>query len=327
MPRIWNSSRMPRMPRMQVKWCHQPQLGPPLPHAPGARMTAVTQTPSNEAYCAVFKTQPPQQEELTHEQWSGLKALLDRDLPPYVDFAVWGPHGHRLLRKMRLSGLAFGEKGVLRNVEIYGPPTFAHWEACYKCLRTGLIGWKAVGLGRLEGYYGMMKRYSDRYGPACWCLLYQADVRCRLELTERIRRRGEDERSKALAAGGTHPMDPSCPWDWVWGEIVSDAQFWKVELEEPALLILTHTKQLATMLGGDANVVGPAPKDDGPPSSKRSRPAANEQGNDSDQWSTSVKRQTWRAHNVQSGVYTTNRHSAPLCEGYQTGACLQRGRL
>ncbi len=47
---IWNSSRSPRMPRMKVKWCQDPRLGPPIPHAPGARMTWVKQTPSNKRY-------------------------------------------------------------------------------------------------------------------------------------------------------------------------------------------------------------------------------------------------------------------------------------
>ena len=48
---IWNSSREPpepREPRDPAKWWQDPQLGPPIPHAPGARMTAVTQTPSND---------------------------------------------------------------------------------------------------------------------------------------------------------------------------------------------------------------------------------------------------------------------------------------
>ena len=47
---IWNSLRMPREPpepREPGKWWQDPQLGPPIPHAPGARMTAVTQIPSN----------------------------------------------------------------------------------------------------------------------------------------------------------------------------------------------------------------------------------------------------------------------------------------
>ena len=45
---IWNSLRMPREPREPRKWWQDPRLGPPIPHAPGARMTAVTQTPSNK---------------------------------------------------------------------------------------------------------------------------------------------------------------------------------------------------------------------------------------------------------------------------------------
>ncbi len=43
---IWNSSPEPREPPEPGKWWQDPRLGPPIPHAPGARMTAVTQTPS-----------------------------------------------------------------------------------------------------------------------------------------------------------------------------------------------------------------------------------------------------------------------------------------
>ena len=57
---------------------------------------------------------------------------------------------------------------------------------------------------------------------------------------ERVRRRGEEEREKALSAGGAHPLDPTRPWDWVWGEVLSDADFWRAELEEPALLAITR---------------------------------------------------------------------------------------
>ncbi len=46
---IWNSSPEPREPPEPRKWWQDPRLGPPIPHAPGARMTAVTQTPSNRS--------------------------------------------------------------------------------------------------------------------------------------------------------------------------------------------------------------------------------------------------------------------------------------
>ena len=40
--RFWNSSPQ------RWKWCQEGRLGAHLPHAPGARMTVVQQTPSNE---------------------------------------------------------------------------------------------------------------------------------------------------------------------------------------------------------------------------------------------------------------------------------------
>ena len=43
--------------------------------------------------------------------------------------------------------------------------------------------------------------------------------------------------------------DLSKPWDWVWGEVLKDADFGRTELKEPALLIL-------------ARVVGGAPRSD-----------------------------------------------------------------
>ena len=43
----WNTPREPREPREPRKWCQELRLGAHLPHAPGARMTVVTQTPSN----------------------------------------------------------------------------------------------------------------------------------------------------------------------------------------------------------------------------------------------------------------------------------------
>ena len=41
----WNTPPEPPEP---AKWCQELRLGAHLPHAPGARMTVVTQTPSNE---------------------------------------------------------------------------------------------------------------------------------------------------------------------------------------------------------------------------------------------------------------------------------------
>jgi len=39
------------VPWVPPKWRHEVLLGPPLPHAPGVRMTRVSQTPSNYYQC------------------------------------------------------------------------------------------------------------------------------------------------------------------------------------------------------------------------------------------------------------------------------------
>ena len=45
---LWNTPPDPvGSSRIQRKWCHDLQLRPSLPHAPGVRMTGVKQTPSN----------------------------------------------------------------------------------------------------------------------------------------------------------------------------------------------------------------------------------------------------------------------------------------
>ena len=82
-----------------------------------------------------------------------------------------------------------------------------------------------IDLGNILNYASKIQMYVKRYGPSLWYLIYQADHRMRLENMERIRRRGELERSNALAAGGTHTFDPGRPWNWVWKQSTYDGTF------------------------------------------------------------------------------------------------------
>lgn len=259
-----------------------------------------------ENYRRIFGDVPPPDEELSTEQLTAIKTLLDADVAPYVDFAVWGPHSYRLMRKHRLSGSTFTADGLIVPVEIMGPPNFDQWIKSFKCLRTGLLSWNAVSLGRLDAYSDMMARYHSRYGAAMWHILYQADVRCRSEHMERIRRRGEEE----LANGGARSMDKAKPWDWVFAEATKDAQFWHVELEEPALLMLNRTKRANEMLGDEAPV--------GAPPTGGKRPGGGREG----ETPPKTKRpNTERVHNVEGNNFTTNRRGIKLCASFQEGTC------
>ena len=151
---------------------------------------------------------PSKDAEPTTEQLSVIQHLLDSGSPPYTDFAIFGPYGHRIERKLRLSGVTIGRDGLLRNVELAGPPTISNWLASYQVLMNALVMTGAVDLGVLVKYKNHIERLHDRYGSRIWAILYQADVRCRLELMERIRREAASEHEEAKRAGGT----TSCKW-------------------------------------------------------------------------------------------------------------------
>ena len=107
---------------------------------------------------------------------------------PYVDFGVWGPNHHRLLKKLRNTGLQLHAGGVLHTMELAGPPDLHAWLECYRLLTAALVAFERVGLGPMLDYGRLISTYSERYGALTWPLLYQCDVRCRLEHMERLRR-------------------------------------------------------------------------------------------------------------------------------------------
>lgn len=61
-------------------------------------------------YERVFgRNERPQKDmEPTADQLSAVVHLLQSGLPPYTDFAIWGPYGHRIERKLKLQGVILG---------------------------------------------------------------------------------------------------------------------------------------------------------------------------------------------------------------------------
>ena len=253
-------------------------------------------------YKAVFGVVPQVEEELTAEQLTAVQKFLESDVCPYVDFAVWVPHGNRMMRKLKLHGSTFSSDGSIIPIEVSGPPDIDCWCRSYACLRTALISWKAVELGRLDMYANMIKRYVSRYGSSVWFQIYQAETRCRSEHMERVRRRGDEERARAEAAGMSHPMNPKRPWDWVWGEVILDAHFWRIELEEPALIILSRR-------------MGRPPTSDNVAQIRPGKSLFREDLN----WRP-VK--FTRTHDVSCNLFVSNRKGRKLCAAFNTGACV-----
>ena len=209
-----------------------------------------------DCFKKIYGRDPKPDEECTGDQLTGVNALLQRDMVPYVDFGVWGPNHHRLLKKLRNTVLQLHAGGVLRTMELAGLPDLHSWLECYRLLTTALVGFEAVGLGPMLDYSRLISTYAERYGSLTWPLLYQCDVRCRLEHMERLRRVLERKFVDATARGQAPSLhfDPKHPWDLVWTAACEDFGFWHVQFEEPALIILTKSGRLSDIITGEAPI-------------------------------------------------------------------------
>ena len=253
---------------------------------------------------------PPEDEELSAEQLTTLHSLFKSNRVPYTDMAVWGPFQHRIQKKIKLKGVRFSSTGELQPIEMYGPPDFDAWRECYMVFRTGAIMFEQITPAKLDRYEKLIRGYSDRYGRECWPIIYQADVRARLEHAERVRRQGHDAYETAQRAGLTHPYDPAKPWDWVWQQMSMEILgFWQKEVVEPCMLYLSKASTLRTLVDDDAPVHGTSADSSG----SAARPAKRARGPDI------------REHMIgDDGNYSHNRRGVELCRLFQSGECLEK---
>jgi hypothetical protein len=215
---------------------------------------------------AAFKTQndgeePDDDEDISGDQLAALHHKLVSGAAPVVDFAVWRPHGSRLARQLKLTVMHLTHAGEYVPHEVPGPPSLQAWQAAW---RVFAVGMRALGAGtvtRLNLYSSKIAKVSELYGEHCWWLIAQADARMRSERMEKLRRRAEEARAKAVASGSTHEFDPLMPWDYLFKEAARDKEFWDDELDRKCLLYITHLRtvsQLAddgtgTRFQGDGN--------------------------------------------------------------------------
>ena len=191
---------------------------------------------------------PPTDRDPTAEQLSAVQALLKSCQTPYADFAVFGPHGTRIFKKLRFQGLTLNKAGELVQSELYGPPTLAVWKACFETYTNLMVMLDAADLGLLLQYKSKVERLHDRFGDKTWALLYQADVRCRLEHLPRARVELKQRHLEAVALGNTTAYDDLRPWNEAYRAVADADKFWSEEFFEPALLVIADRSAMRTML-------------------------------------------------------------------------------
>ena len=113
-------------------------------------------------------------------------------------------------------------------------------------LMNALVMVDAVDLGALMSYEQHVIKLHDRYSAKVWSIIYQADNRCRLEHMERTRRALQSAREE----GSSTDCGDARPWNLVFRRVISDESFWRDEVVEPALLVLTKVAGLNEMAGG-----------------------------------------------------------------------------
>ena len=284
-------------------------------------------------------SRPPPDADVTIGQITCLKHLVDTSQTPYVDFAIWGPHGHRLERKLRLSGSVFDRDGAIRTLEIAGPPTLNVWLSAWEVFATACVLLDIVDLGTLLAYKAHMVGLHSRYGPQSWLLLYQADTRFRAEHLPRTRRILAEEHDRARAAGGTTAFVTARPWSMAFSSGLADNTWWSKEFTESAIMLLARTASLGSLLSFDAPVhsipgsVAPHAdgfdteygfanqngsrnndrRTDGNGTAKRSKNSG----------ASAVRSERQDLSQIVNGEYTHNRSGLKICGAFQTGGCGQ----
>ena len=235
---------------------------------------------------------PPKDSEPTSEQIISIHHLVKQGHPPYADFAIFGPYGHRLYKKIKLSGVTIGKDGTLRAVELHGPANIALWSQSYQVLVNTLVMLDTVDLGTLLKYKEKIEKFHDRYGEKIWAVLYQ------------------------VAKGSSTDFDPDRPWNYVWQVVIGDESFWRDEVTEPGVLILTKVANVGEMLEGDARVDQQAPGA-GPRETHPAPARLTEVSSGSGHHPRNANR-TGRFHRVEGGKYLSNRTGYKLCEAYNS---------
>ena len=164
----------------------------------------------------------PQVGDPTDIQISATTLCLRQSWNVFADFAIYGPHQHRMMRKLLLSGLVSAGDGTYRRIELKDPPDFHVWKKAFKVYRNNVIMIEVAGANQLDRYLEIMTKLYTDYGACVWLLLYQADVRMRREEMPTMRRKLAEESEKIRNAGGEHPYDEAHPWRLVWKRAVGD---------------------------------------------------------------------------------------------------------
>lgn len=251
-----------------------------------------------DEYVRRYGDTPSPETEPTSDQLAAVKQLLLTNCNPYVDFSVFGPRGHRLLRKMMFATVTLNANGEWARRELPGPPTFEEWFNIFRCYRTTFLLLEAASAERLDGYCEHIRQFHLKFGRQCWDIIYLADTHMRGEEFERLRRK--------LHTAPAHGYREAAPWSAVFAQAVKEDSFWTNEVITPSTLRLSQSK------------TNPLPD-----SPTRAPLGSAEPGSASDRKSQ-PKRKRYDGDDLSrtdGKIFTHNRRGTEVCKLWNEGKC------
>ena len=267
-------------------------------------------------YATARGAEPSDDIEPSSEQISALHQILAADLPPYVDFGIFGPHGRRMLNKLTYVRYTHLPNGAWQRNILPGPSTFDLWWASYRVLRCALLLLEAVPPEVLDAYGEFIREQNQAYGNDAWFLVYQADVRMRSEQFDRLRRRAERQHQLEQADSFQSHFDPAKPWATVFHLALADKMWWDEHLHRPVVMFLAKIRSRAQVC--DDGTTQPALASiDGPPGRSGGRNNNNNNSTRRNNRSRTPRRQ--QQPGGGSSTITTAR-GKPFCTAYNSPA-------
>eukprot|EP00435_Cladocopium_sp_Y103_P033066 s206_g8.t1 len=149
-------------------------------------------------------------------------------------------------------------------------------------------------------------------------------------MVDRIRRQIQAEEESLKVAHGTlcgsppkvPGYDAKKPWNLAYQRGTNMEAYWREEVIEPAMMVLTKVSGLGEVLEGDARV-----RPQSSPSASAREPSASAPARLIQHQAAAPKlrprstNRTGRHHSVQDGKYTGNRTGYPICSSYNEGRC------
>ena len=174
------------------------------------------------------RARPDSDEECSVEQLACLKFLFASSTP-YVDFAIWGPHATRSLRKNKMHGWVFTPNGVWEQLPLLGPPSIGIWSSCYKIFMHGCFQLGALSLGLLQSYERKILKLAGRHGTSNWPFIYQCDVRAR---SERLQYHHTQILVHRIRVDDKTVHDVYDTWGQAFEMMLHDTNWWQYEVKD-----------------------------------------------------------------------------------------------